>query len=289
MSPFTAMSSAYRLIYIGLVLYVLGIVVLVGGAAIGVAQVGMGAQGQKPAVPADMLMILIVGAVISLIGSAVMLLGKIRCLVVPDEVTGARSLIATAVAFEIFSILVSVVSTVDDAGQMNFLPPVVKEVAGMASGLLGFVAILLFLMFTTRLARYIRRSDLAQAASIVLKIVIGLVLVMVLMMVTAIATVGLGAIAGNPAAAPAPGQAPANKGAMAVGGLAMCGFGLVLLVLGIAGLVLYARLLTNMSKALARFAREGGRDDEYLDDEDDEYDRPRRRRDDDEPEDDFDR
>ncbi len=264
-NEFQTLSKAYKLIYYGLMLIVLAVVIgVLGGVMAGVAAGAAGAPGGGAF--NLMAVMLIAAGVCYLIGAVLMIIGKIRCIAVPPEVDGAKTLIMLAVAFELITVLVAMLGIVESAGGRGIIDPSIKRVVDLGSNLMSIAASVLFLVFTARVARYIRRRDLAANAMLIIKIAVGLIVGVILMMVTTFMLIGAGA---------GPGVA-GGRGGAAAGGLLACGTGIAVLVLAIAMLVLYARLLTSMSTACARYARDEDRygpDDEVIDDNEDDLDR----------------
>jgi hypothetical protein len=288
-------SRGFKLVYIGLVIAVVavlagvvGVAVVAGGAAAANANNPNAAQ---QGAAGGMLAVVLGVVALALIGSIVGLVGRFFCLAVPDAAGAAKPMIMTSVGLEIANILVSIVSAADDAAELG-LPQVAKAALQGASVIMSLTSAILFLLFARSVADFIRRRDLGRQAMSVLKLWAATVVCYL---------IGLGVmLAGLMAAGVAPGQAPPPgggaggappPGAAAAAGGACVGviFMLAALVVGLIALVKYARLLTGMSQATAKYAERvgagGGADDDYADEDgyDDEDDRPRgrSRRDDD--------
>lgn len=283
---FRKLAGGFKLVYIGLIVIVLAVVVgAIGGGVIGGMQAAQRPPGQPAPPPAFgarpqgpvLLLTAAVGAV-ALIGGVLGLVGRVRCLAVPDEVPGARGMITGSVALEVIALLISLVNNADQVA-VQALPPVVSASAGLIASVFNIAAAILFLLFTAAVARYIRREQLAQSARTVL---ILYVVAMVLALAAAGSTIAM-VLAGLPGQGGAGGQPP--NAAMAGLGLVLCGVGCGLIVVGLIALVMYARLLTGMSEACLRYADDP--DAEY--DDDDRRDRRGRRDPDDYDRDDYDR
>jgi hypothetical protein len=275
-------SSGFRLVYIGLLLLVLAIVILI----VGMVVVAGGAAGGNfgGAVQMGLGVLLLFGG-LALTGKIIGLIGRFKCMAIPEKAGGARQMIVLSVAMEVVSLLITVVILVSDLTG-GFLDETPRTVLNAGSLILWLVSTVLFLLFTRAAAEFVRRPDLAATAMSVL----WLWVLTIVLYVAGIAVMLLG----GAAAARGGGANAAGAGGCA-GAILM----LAVLVVGLVALIRYANLLTGMANATLKYAREGayGFDDDDFDDdrprsrrgrddEDEEDDRPRRKRRDRDEEDD---
>ncbi|MCP4175309.1 MAG: hypothetical protein GY758_31565 [Fuerstiella sp.] len=147
--------SGVNLVYLGLYLIVLGFVAVVVGAGLVVAAppVGLLVMGSGP-------LMLIVGTILGLVG-------KIKCLAVPETVQ-TTGVIYTAVVCDVLVLLITV------AGWFVVLPTIVDS----AHGLLSLLASVLFVVFLKRIAVHIQDGQSEKRAGFLLKLCIANVIVL---------------------------------------------------------------------------------------------------------------
>jgi hypothetical protein len=171
--------------------------------------------------------------------------GRLLCLAMPQERSGAKIIIILAVAFDLIALVFSLLNLAKLFIPNLMLPPVLALVQTPMS----IVGSVLFVMFLRMLALYVGREDLAGRAILVL--ILGGVLVALLVVIVAMAFMSL-------QRGPQPGAAGTAVGIL----------GLVTLVLGIVELVLYGNLLTYLRKAVL----EDSENQSELDDTEDQSD-----------------
>jgi hypothetical protein len=272
-------SKGFKLVYIGILLIILGVIggmlgMCIAGGALG-AGGGRGAGAMAMLVAGGMLLCVLGGAILGLVG-------RFFCLAVPERAGAAKPLIIISVIFELTGMALGVFSNV--SGLIG------RPLAGAggiglqgASVLCSLASAVLFLLFTRSLALFIRRNDLADAAMMVLWLWIATIVCY---------AIGFGVVLGGVAAGGAAGGAGGGAG-MAGGACLGAIVMLVALVIAIMALIRYVNLLREMSDATAEFATSGNyprrrkrrkRRDEYEEeeeedeDEEDEDYRPRRSR-----------
>jgi hypothetical protein len=291
-------SRGLKLVFWGLMVNVTAVVLgVVGGlfaGFLGAAAAGPGGGGGfGPAVPILVVMGLVM--VLAFVGNIMGLVGRIFCLAIPPEAQGAKARITLSVVFEVCGLVNGILVNVDNLGT-QLLPPAAKIAAAAGGSLIQIAAVVLFLMFMMKLAEFIRRRHLSEDAASVLKLFIaaGACVLFGYGGIFAGLILGGGIVPG-PGGGPGPGAAP---GGGVVAGACVGSLLLIAgLIVGLIGVVKYAKLLTELSDSTARFARKYDRGDDEFDgddrdaDEDDyspESRRRRRDRDDDEPDDDLD-
>lgn len=269
MDPMKQVGSGFKTVYTGLMLKVLAVVVGLVGAIVlvgGALNAGAGAGG----VMGGLLVLLVVVGALNFTGAVLELIGRIKCLAIPQSLASAKQLIIATVCLQAIAMIITVVGLLN-ALAGPFLPLGFAANIERVNTVFWIASEIIFLLFIKAVARGIRRSDLVQKAGTVLTLSIILIALYVVMIVlTIIAVAGAGAGAGGMG-----GVQAAAGGAMIAGVL-----GLAILVLGIITLILYARLLLAMQVACNKYAYNAAYDD---DEEDDDYDddRPRKRRRDD--------
>ncbi|MDB5313144.1 MAG: hypothetical protein JWO38_7346 [Gemmataceae bacterium] len=265
-------SKGFRLVYIGMLLMILGVVggiigmCVAGGALAAVANQGGGrgvggAVGLVAVIAGGMLLLILAGSITGLIG-------RFFCLAVPERAGAAKPIIVISVVMELVALGLGILNSASDFAGL-VIPPGAK--LGLQGGnvILSLASAVLFLLFTKTVARFVRRRDLADKAMSVLWLwvsTIGCYAVGVVIVVV------MGVAAGGV------GQGGGAMGGACVGLVLM----LAALIIALVALVRYITLLKEMSEATARYARrarhEPEEDDEDEDeDEDDEDDRPRGR------------
>lgn len=274
-------SRGFRLVYVGMMLIVIGIL----GGMLGMC-LGAGIAGGGGLKAGAGIMIAVAGVMMLLLlgGSLLGFVGRIFCLAVPERAGAAKPMIIVSVILEIASFGLSLVG-----GIMSFTGKASPSVSMGLNGaqiLCSLTSAVLFLLFTKTVAQFVRRGDLADAAMMVLKLWV----LVIAIYAGSFVMVLVGGAAGG-------------QGAMA--GLAcvsLVGM-LVAVIIALVALVRYITLLKEMSEATASYARrkrsatrrkrrkvveeEEDEEEEEDNDEDDdeEYRRRRRRRvDDDEQE-----
>ena len=206
------------LVYAGLCLTVFAIVFvpLLGGLVAG---------------PANLRTVFIVAGLLMVSGIVLDMVGRLFCLAMPAEHSGAKTIILLAVIFALIALALSLAGLAQFFIAGFFLPPALT----LAQTPLSITGSVLFVIFLRMVALYIRREDLARRAIVVLTL--GGVLLALLMGIFAMAFLGvLRGVQG--------GVAPVGGAAAGVGAL-----GLVTLVVGLVELVLYGNLLTYLRKA----------------------------------------
>lgn len=266
MRAMRSVASGFKLVYTGLMLKVLAVVIGIVGAVVlvgGAVNAGPGAVG---GLVGGALVLIFGVAALGLAGTAVEIVGRIKCLAVPEEVPSARPLILAAVSLQIISFLIQLLALINDlAGP--FVPPNVQLSLNGVYTIFWIASEVVFLLFIKAVATFVRRRDLAATASSILALAVVMIVLYVISLVLVFMSV---------ARAGGGGMVPAAGGGAVAGIL-----GLVLFVLGIITLIRYANLLLAMQAACNKFASRG----DLGDYEDDEYERPRRRRDDDDEDD----
>ena len=230
-------SKGFKLVYIGILLIILGVI----GGLLGMCIAG-GALGAGAGPGAGVLVMLVAGGMLLcvLTGSIIGLVGRFFCLAVPERAGVAKPLIIISVILELTGMALGVINHVSLlAGR----PIVGAGGVGLqgASVLCTLASAVLFLLFTRSLAMFIRRSDLAEAAMLVLWLWVATI---------ACYAAGVGVMM---AGAMAGGGGAGVRGGAAIG-LAMSLLGLVI---AIVALVRYVNLLREMSEATAEFASSG--------------------------------
>jgi hypothetical protein len=266
-------SSGFKLVYIGLLLTVLAFVI----GIVGVMIIAGGAAGGNVGGAVQMafgLVILVSGLAIT--GKIIGLIGRFKCMAIPEQAGGARQMIVISVAMEVVSLILSVVLMISDLTD-GFLGADARVVINAGSLILTLISAVLFLLFCRSAGEYVRRPDLAATAMSVLWLWVTVILVY-------LAAVAIAILGG--AAAVRGGGANAAGGGVCVAGILM----IAAFVIGIVALIRYANLLTGLATATLKYSRDaayGFDDDDYddgsargrgRDDYDDEEDRPRKKR-----------
>jgi hypothetical protein len=270
-------SKGFKLVYIGVLLVILGVVGGILGACIAGGVMGAGGGRGGGAI-----MLVVAGGVMLCVlgGSITGLVGRFFCLAVPDRAGSAKPLIIISLILELSGMVLGVFNSGSGLSgrPLEGSAPMVLQGASVLCSLGSAV---LFLLFTRSVANFVRRSDLADAAMLVLWLWVATMVLYGAGIGVMLAGVGGG------------------KAGMAGGACAGLVVMLVALILALIALVRYVNLLREMADAVAEFAGSGNyprrrrkaKAKSYEDDEDDEDDRPRRRKrrdDDDEDEDDED-
>jgi hypothetical protein len=162
-------SKGFRLVYVGILLIIMGMIggllgMCIAGGVAGAGAAGGGA-GLAVVVAGGMMLCMLIGGIMGLVG-------RFLCLAVPEEAGPAKPLIIMSVIFELtglaltFFINAGVVVGRRLAGNAGLE----LQLAGMICSLTSAV---LFLLFTRAAARFVRRSDLADAAMLVLGLWVG--------------------------------------------------------------------------------------------------------------------
>ena len=253
---FRALAGGFRLVYVGLVLVVLSVLVnAIGGPAANAVAQAQGAPPPQIGVPPQgpALVVATVAGLIALAGGVLGLLGRIRCLAVPDAVPGAKGKIVTSVALEAVGLTLAVAVNVDQSA-VHALPMWASASGGLVATAINVTAGILFLLFTAAVARFIGRQDLARSTRTLLWLY-GILLVLMVLLAGVLAWIiaQMGGLAnlGDPPAQVRPQDVPPGA---AAGGLVMCGLGCPAMVLGLVSVILYARLLIGMRQACLRYA-----------------------------------
>ena len=261
-------SRGFRLVYIGMIIVILGILGGVLGSCIGAGVVGAGGGGGGVG-----LLLLVVAAMLVCIlgGSITGLVGRFFCLAVPERAGSAKTMIFISVALELMALGLGIANSLTDFARVA-LPPAAKIALSGGNVLASLASAVMFLLFTKSLARFIKRRDLADTAMSVLWL-----------WITTIACYAFGIIVmivGGIAA----GGANAGVAGVACFGLV---FTLVSLIIALVALIRYIGLLKEMCDATAQHARrvrkskrrevEDEDEDEDEDDDDDDDDYRRRR------------
>ena len=243
-------SSGFRLVYISLLLFALAVVIAIVGYII----VRQMAQGGNLQGAIDLLQLVAIAVVCLQFGSSLFgLVGRIRCMAIPDEAAGAKQLIVISTALATINLLLNLLLLANDVGG-DFFSDEVRLVLGIGQIVFWVASIILFLLFTRNTAEFVRRRDLSANSMSVLWLFVGALLF-------------YGVAMGIQLAGGGGRRVRADEGACAAGILV-----LVSLVIGLIALIQGARLLTGMTEATLSYASRVG--EEYEDD------RPERRPDD---------
>ena len=265
---FKKVSLGFRLVYIGILIVVLGVIGGMVGMCFGLGVIGAGggAGGIGLIVLVVISMMLCVFA-----GSITGLVGRFFCLATPEEAGVAKVMIIVSVILEVIAIMASLGGGfVRLAGTLG---PAADVMISGCQGLFSFASPIFFLLFTRSLAEYVDRRDLAQSAMTVLWLWVAAVgtyvFGLVMMVIGVVAMVGAGCAG--------------RAGIAGVG----C-FGLIVLliafVIAIIALIRYIVLLKEMSRATMAYSRTAKRkkkirrEEEYnrFNDDDEEEDDDRR-------------
>jgi hypothetical protein len=272
MDAMKQVGTGFRMVYTGLMLKVLGVVIflvgfifLVGGAI----NAGPGGAG---AVAGGAVVLTLVTRGLVFTGSLVELIGRIKCLAIPQSLVSAKQLIVASVCLQAITMILTILILLNElAGP--FLPLGLTASLGLVNMIFWIASEIVFIQFIKAVARGIRRRDLEKKAGSVLSLAIVLTVLYVIntvVTIVAIMNVVGGGVGGLQAAAG--------------GGMIAAVLGLAILVLGIITLIFYARLLLAMQAACNKYSYNAAYDD---DEEDDDYDdRPRKKRRDDDDDDD---
>ncbi|MCP4783845.1 MAG: hypothetical protein GY903_24570 [Fuerstiella sp.] len=169
MSAMKSVFSGVNLVYIGLYLIVLGFVAIILGAGLAAA-----------ASPAALLFIG-AGPLMLIVGTIMGLVGKIKCLSVPETVQ-TTGVIYTAVVCDVLVLLITV------ADWFVVLPTIV----GTAHGCMAILAPVLFVVFLKRVAAHVKDGQSEKRAGFLLNLCIANVIVMVVgLFLPPLAIVGL--------------------------------------------------------------------------------------------------
>ena len=255
-------SKGFRLVYVGILLIILGMIGGLLGMCIagGVAGAGAGGGGAGLAVvvAGGMMLCMLLGSILGLVG-------RFLCLAVPEEAGPARPLIIISVIFELtgLALMFFINAGVVVGRRMAGTVGLELQVAGMICSLTSAV---LFLLFTRAAAQFVRRNDLAEAAMLVLWLWVATIVCY---------GIAFGVLMGG------------------IVGVLPLVIMLVALVIGVAALIRYVNLLREMSEATEEFAGSGNylrrrrsrrkrrveyEEDEEDEDEEDEEDDPDRKR-----------
>ena len=172
-SRFRTIGTGLGLIYAGLCIVVLAfIIALVGTYFVSASMVvqrppmrgdpaafGLGGRGM-PAPVAGMFALMAITGVMFLIGFVLDLVGKVLCLSVPPELTAATFLYVS-LGLQVAGLLHSFYSL----GVLFLRLPMLPRFVPVVVIVFSIVASILFMMFLARLAKYIRRKDLARTAN----------------------------------------------------------------------------------------------------------------------------
>lgn len=165
---------------------------------------------------------MLVGLGLGVIGAGILTtVGKLLCLTAPPQMSGRGGIFA-AVAIDVLTITVTIAKIVSK------LPPWVDGAVNLLS-VAGFVC---FILFLRNLGDFMRERDISEQASGVLKLGIVLVITWVLLLVLTI-------------------MAAARALPPIVAGLGILVIALGLLIVGIMGVIRYAKLLSTCRYALA--------------------------------------
>jgi hypothetical protein len=152
------------------------------------------------------------GLSILLVGASILsFVGKALCLTAPSDMQG-KTAIYTAVVLDVLGIVIQL------ASQFTTVPKMVAD----SSNLLAIAAFVCFLLFLQQLGRYLHDDELTSKSAGLLKLGIALVVSLVLSLASAFV------------------MPPA-----------IIVFGFVALILGVLGLIRYARLLLGFKKKLS--------------------------------------
>jgi hypothetical protein len=222
-------SKGFRLVYVGILLIILG---MIGGllgmcVAGGVAGAGAarGGLGLAAIVAGGMMLCMFIGGILGLVG-------RFLCLAVPEQAGPAKILIIMSVIFELTGLALTLFinAGVMVGRRMAGNAGLELQVAGMICSITSAV---LFLLFTRAAAQFVRRNDLADAALLVLWLWVATIVCYGIALGVLVAGIGAGRI------------------------LPLV-IMLFALVIGIAALVRYINLLREMSEATEEFADRGG-------------------------------
>jgi hypothetical protein len=265
---FKKVSLGFRLVYIGILVVILGIIGGLSGMCFGLGLVGAGGGAGGVGV---LVLVVIAMMLCVLAGSITGLVGRIFCLATPEEAGVAKVMIIVSVILEVVAIVASLGGGfVRLAGALG---PAADVMISGCQGLFSFASPIFFLLFTRSLADYVNRRDLAQSAMTVLWLwvaAVGTYVFGLIMMV-----IGLVAMAGA-----------GRAGRAGIAGVGC--FGLVVLlialIIAIVALIRYIVLLREMSEATADYSRRAPRkkkrrrdDDDRFEDDDDRDDNDDRR------------
>lgn len=251
-------STGFKLVLIGVVLMIIAVAIAIFGLCLlfAMAQGGGGPPGGPMAFLEGAMIFALIVVALYLIGILIVLVGRFVCMAVPPETGSAKSLLVFSVVAELVGISASILNVADAFA--NFLSLELKLVVTIGGSLASLAGTITFLMFTHRLATFIRRPDLASRALSVIWLGVGFVVCYVGALIFVEAAKGGGPRAGGPAAA---------------GGCIGLVLVLVALLLLLIATIIYVIVLSGMSSALPRYASRGDYDDygDY-DDRDDGYD-----------------
>lgn len=221
-------SKGFRLVYVGILLIIMGMIggllgMCIAGGVAG-AGGGRGGAGMAVVVAGGMMLCMLIGSILGLVG-------RFLCLAVPEEAGPAKPLIIISVIFELTGLALTffINAGVVVGRRLGGNAGLELQVAGMICSLTSAV---LFLLFTRAAARFVRRSDLADAAMLVLGLWVGTIVCY---------GIALGVLLGG----------------IGAGGVLPLVVMIFALVIGIAALVRYVNLLREMSEATEEFAGSG--------------------------------
>ncbi|HSQ54604.1 MAG TPA: hypothetical protein VLM40_02580, partial [Gemmata sp.] len=133
-------SSGFRLVYIGLLLVVLavvigivGVMILVGGAA--------GGGNLRAAGQMVVGLLMLVGG-LSLAGKVIGLIGRFKCMAIPEKAGGARQMIVVSVAMEVVSLITTLIVLASDVTS-GFLQDQVRTVVNAGGIILSLISTIL--------------------------------------------------------------------------------------------------------------------------------------------------
>jgi hypothetical protein len=211
-SSLRTVAMGLGLVYAGLCLLVLAVMVaLLGGFAL------------------DPQTVLVIAGLMALVAIVLDTIGRVRCLSMPDDGSGARVIVIVSVIFSLAALVMQLISLGNLFLDLGIFPQLM-QLFSMPVSLVGSI---LFLFFLRALALYVRREDYAGRAITVL--VIGGISVMGYLGLVFMALTG----------------AAINIASGALGILALA---FVVLVLGIITLIRYGNLLTYMKEAVLKYA-----------------------------------
>jgi hypothetical protein len=229
-------SRGFRLVYIGLVLFV---VAFLGGILAVALASGAFARGKEPG---GLTNVIAIGMLLCILAASITgLIGRFLCMAIPAKAGSARGLIITSVALEVTAMTFGALNQVRHVGGLQF-DPAVTEILQMGWVLLSVGSSILFLLFTKAAALFIRERDLADKASSVLWLWAAMFGCYVL--VTALALIML------------------KVGPGSGGSVAGCSTLILLLVsfiLAVKALIRYVGLTRDMSEAIDDYARSARR------------------------------
>jgi hypothetical protein len=231
-SQLMKVSRGFRLVYIGLVLFVLAL--LGGMGAVCLAAAAFASKKQ----PGGLANVLAIGMLLCILGASITgLIGRLLCLAIPSKAGSAKVLIVLSVGMELTGMTMGILNQVRNAGGLHF-SPTVTEILQMGWVLLSVGSAISFLLFTKAAARFMREEDLAEKAASVLWLWAAMFGCYVLATVITLVVVGNG---------PSGGAA----GLMCVVVLLLLGA----LVLALRALFRYVGLMRDMSDATEDYAR----------------------------------